>query len=123
MEKLWHSATNKVLSQNHSQVRREMGDDDDATNQMMQEIQTANDISTHFLTCHGYNGDAFKATVKKVERVSMMAKHSDERINMIAEATSHGSMWQAMSAGHYTSDDVFLGVAKQNNERKKKELI
>jgi hypothetical protein len=42
-----------------------MGDDDDATNQMMQEIQQANGISTHFLTCHGYTGDAFKATVKK----------------------------------------------------------
>ena len=100
-----------------------MGDDDDATNQMMQKIQTANDISTHFLTCHGYNSDAFKATVKKVERVSMTAKHSDEQINMIAEATNHRSMWQAMGAGHYTSDDVFLGVAMQNNERKKKELI
>ena len=109
--------------ENHSQVRREIGDDDDATNQMMQEIQMANDISTHFLKSHGYNGDAFKATVKKVERVSVTAKHSEERINMIAEATNHGSMWQAMGASHYTSDNVFLGVAKQNNERKKKELI
>ena len=66
-----------------------MGDDDDATNQMMQEIQTANDISTHFLTCYGYNGDAFKVSVKKVEQVSVMVKHSDEWINMIAEATNH----------------------------------
>jgi len=32
-------------------------------------------------------------------------------------------MWQAMGASHYTSDDVFLGVAKRNNERKRKELI
>ena len=32
-------------------------------------------------------------------------------------------MWQAMGAIHYTSDDVFLGVAKRNNERKRKELI
>ena len=32
-------------------------------------------------------------------------------------------MWQATGAGHYTSDDVLLGVAKQNNERKKKVLI
>ena len=52
----------------------------------------------------------------------MTAKHSDEWINMIAQAINHGSMWQAMGAGHYTSDDVFWGVAKQNNERKKKEL-
>ncbi len=59
---------------NHSHVRSEIGDDDDATNQMMQEIQTANDISTHFLTAHGYNGDAFKATVNKVKRMSVTAK-------------------------------------------------
>jgi hypothetical protein len=109
--------------ENHSQVRREMGDDNDATNQMMQEIQTANDISTHFLTAHGYNGDVLKAMVKKVKRVAVTAKHSEERINMIAEATNHGSMWQAMGASHYTTDDVFLGVAKRNNERKKNELM
>ena len=100
-----------------------MGDDDDATNQMMQEIQTANDISTHFLTCYGYNGDAFKATVNKVKKVGVTAKHSMERINMIAKATNHGSMWKAMGASHYTTDDVFLGVAKQNNDRRKKELM
>jgi hypothetical protein len=109
--------------ENHSQVRREMGDNNDRTNQMMQDIQTANDISTHFLTANGYNGDALKAMVKKVKRVAVTAKHSEERINMIAEATNHGSMWQAMGGSHYTTDDVFLGVAKRNNERKKKELM
>ena len=90
----------KCCLENHSQVRREIGDDDDATNQMMQEIQMANDFSTHFLTSHGYNGDAIKVTVNKVERVSVMANHSEERINMIAETTNHGSMWQAMGTGH-----------------------
>ena len=109
--------------ENHSQVRREMGDNNDRTNQMMQDIQTANDISTHFLTANGYNGDALKAMVKKVKRVAVTAKHSEERINMIAEATNHGSMWQAMGGSHYTTDDVFLGVAKQNNDRRKKELM
>eukprot|EP00804_Cyclotella_cryptica_P007858 CCRYP_001439-RA/>CCRYP_001439-RA protein AED:0.28 eAED:0.18 QI:0/0/0/1/0/0/2/0/291 len=55
--------------ENHSKVRREMGDDNDATIKMMQDIQTANDISTHFLTAHGYNSEAFKATVNKVKKV------------------------------------------------------
>ena len=32
-------------------------------------------------------------------------------------------MWQAMGSSHYTTDDVFLGVAKQNNDRRKKELM
>ena len=72
--------------ENHSQVRREMGYDKDATNKMMEDIQTANDISTHFLTAHGYNSEAFKVTVNKVKRVGVTAKHSMQRINMIAEA-------------------------------------
>eukprot|EP00804_Cyclotella_cryptica_P002589 CCRYP_010430-RA/>CCRYP_010430-RA protein AED:0.08 eAED:0.03 QI:0/0/0/1/0/0/2/0/413 len=55
--------------ENHSKVRREMGDDDDATIKMMQDIQTANDIRTHFLTAHGYNGEAFKGTANKVKKV------------------------------------------------------
>jgi hypothetical protein len=42
---------------------------------------------------------------------------------MIAEAINHGSMWKAMGASHYTTDDVFFGVAKRNNDRKKKELM
>ena len=83
----------------------------------------ANNISTHFLTANGYNSDALKEMVKKVKPVAVTAKHSEQRINVIAVATNHGSMWQAMGASHYTTDDVFLGVAKHNNERKKTELI
>ena len=49
----------------------------------------------------------------------MTAKHSEECINMIAKTVNHGSMWQAMGANHNTSDDLFLGVAMQNNDRKK----
>ena len=55
-----------------------MGDDDDATNKMMQDIQTANDISTHFLTAHGYNGEPFKATVNKVKKSGGHSKAFDE---------------------------------------------
>ena len=42
---------------------------------------------------------------------------------MIAKATNHGSMRQAMGSSHYTTDDVFLGVATRNNDRRKKELM
>ena len=72
---------------------------------------------------HGYNGDAFKVTANTVKTVGVTAKHSMQYINMIAEVKNHGSMWQAMGASQYTTDDVFLGVAKQNNDRKKKELM
>ena len=37
---------------------------------------------------------------------------------MIAEATNHGSMWQAMGASHYTTDDVLWGqLSKTTNGR------
>ena len=43
-----------------------MGDDEDATNMAMVHIQESNNVSTHFLLCNGYNGNALKDTIKKV---------------------------------------------------------
>ncbi len=51
------------------------------------------------------------------------AKHFEECINTIAKATNHGTLWQAMGASHYSSDDVFWGVVMQNAEGKNKELM
>ena len=57
-----------------------------------------------------------------MKQVAVLAKHSKECINMIAKATNHGSMWQTTGVSHYITDDVFWGVTKHNNEKKKKEL-
>ena len=48
-----------------------MGNDKDATNMAMVHIQESNNVSTHFLLRNGYNGNAFKDTIKKVSRKSV----------------------------------------------------
>ncbi len=62
-EKCGAAPLTRACLQNNSQVRREMGDDDNATNMAMVHIQESNNVSTHFLSCNGYNGNAFKDTI------------------------------------------------------------
>ena len=66
--------------QNNSQIRREIGDDNDAANMTMTHIQESNNVSTHFLSRNGFDGKVFKDNVKKVGRKSVMVRHSTERI-------------------------------------------
>ncbi|KAL7474304.1 hypothetical protein ACHAW6_000283, partial [Cyclotella cf. meneghiniana] len=61
--------------QNNSQVRREMGDDEDATNTAMVHVQEPNNVSTHFLSRNGYNCLVFKNNIKKVSRKSVTVQH------------------------------------------------
>ena len=58
----------RACLQNHNQVRREMGDAEDATNNIMQLIQSTNNLSTFFLKEHGFDSDVLKASIKKVKK-------------------------------------------------------
>ena len=49
-EKCGAAPLTRTCLQNNSQVRREIGDDDDAANTAMTRIQESNNVSTHF--CH-----------------------------------------------------------------------
>ena len=84
-----------------------MGDGDKATNIAMVHIQESNNVSTHFLLCNGYNGNAFKDIVKKVNRKSVTVRHSTERIEKIQQATPHGNLFHATGGEHLTDDDIF----------------
>jgi hypothetical protein len=106
-EKCGAAPLTRACLQNNSQVRREMGDDEDATNMAMVHIQESNNVSTHFLLCNGYNGNAFKDTIKKVSRKSVTVRHSSERIEKIQRATTHGNLFHATGGGHLTDDDIF----------------
>ncbi len=99
-----------------------MGDDDVATNMAMVHIQESNNVSTHFLSCNGYNGNAFKDTIKKVSRKFVTEQHSTERIQKIQQATTHGSLFHATGGGHLTDDDIFLAAQKKVVETEIKEL-
>jgi hypothetical protein len=121
-EKCGAAPLTRACLQNNSQVRREMGDGEDATNTAMVHIQESNNVSTHFLLCNGYNGNAFKETIKKVSRKSVTVRHSAERIEKIQKATTHGNLFHATGGGHLTDDDIFLAAQKKVVETEIKEL-
>ena len=85
----------------------ELGNNDDATNTAMLHIQESNNVSTHFLSRIGYNGEVFKNTIKKVNRKSVTVRHSMERIAKIQKATTQGNLFHATGGGHLTDDDIF----------------
>ena len=94
---------------NHSKVRRELGDDDDIVNQTMLQIQSTNNLSTHFLTKNGYDGSAFKVEIiKREEPKQVTVRHSKERVNALVDAKSIGAVFHATGGEHLTSNDMFL---------------
>ncbi len=64
-----------------------MDDYDNATNIAMVHIKESNNVSTHFLSCNGYNGNVFKDTIKKVTIKSVTEQHSTEKIEKIQQTT------------------------------------
>ena len=72
-----------------------MGDDDNATNMAMVHIQESNNVTTHFLLRNEYNGNAFKDTIKKVSRKSVMVRHLTERIEKIQQSTTEVNLFHA----------------------------
>ena len=112
----------RACLQNHNQVRREMGDAKDAANNTMQLIQSTNDLSTYFLKEHGFNSDVFKASIKKVQKQSVTVRNSQERIDAISQATTHGNLFHATGGGHLTDKDVFLALQKKKVEAEIKQL-
>ena len=94
-EKCGTAPLTRACLHNNSQVRREIGDDDDAANTAMTCIQEANNVSTHFLSHNGFDGNVFKDDVKKVSRKSVTVWHLTERIQKIIQASTHGNLFHA----------------------------
>ena len=106
--------------QNNSQVRREISDDDDAANTAMTRIQEANNVSTHFLSRNGFDGNVFKDNVKKVGRKSVTVRHSMERIEKIQQATTHNNLFHGTGGGHLTDYDIFWLHKRRLSKQKQK---
>jgi len=102
---------------NHPQVRREVGDEDDAFNEMMRHMQSTNDLSTLFLTTAGFNGSAFKVQIaKKKEQKQITVRHSQERIDIISNQSTHGGLFHHTGGLHLTCDDMFIATEKKLRE-------
>ncbi len=91
---------------NHKQVRRELGDEDDNFNVMMRHIQSTNDLSTLFLSTTGFDGSVFKVQIeKKTEPKQITVRHSQERIDVMSNANTHGGLFHFTGGLHLTCDD------------------
>ena len=58
----------------------------------------------------------FKATIKEVKKHKVTVRHSQERIDAISQATTHGNLFHANGGGHLADEDVFLGLEKKKVE-------
>eukprot|EP00984_Skeletonema_dohrnii_P018305 scaffold8528_cov85-Skeletonema_dohrnii-CCMP3373.AAC.1 len=102
---------------NHHQVRRELGDEDDKFNLKMRHIQSSNDLSIHFLNVNGFDGSAFKVQIKeKAKPKRITVPHGQERIDAISTASTHGKLFHATGGTHLTSDDIFIATEKKVRE-------
>ncbi len=107
----------------HPKVRRELNDADDGFNAMMREIQAANISSTVLLCINGYNGKVFEATIKKKqEQRAVTVQHSQERIDLLAKAKTHGHIFHATGGDACNGEDAFLALEKKVRESSLKSL-
>jgi len=84
---------------------------------MMRHMQSTNDLSTLFLTTAGFNGSAFKVQIaKKKEQKQITVRHSQERIDIISNQSTHGGLFHHTGGLHLTCDDMFIATEKKLRE-------
>ena len=103
------------------QVRREKGDG--SIDSIMQEVQDANDLTVYQLTGMGYVGSKFKATLIPTKTTRPITQpHSQERIELLAAANTHGAKFTATGGSHLTTDDFFKSIEIPKRKKEIKEL-
>ncbi len=75
-------------------------------------IQEHNKLACMALTMAGYNGDVIKLTLKPAAstRVVIVA-HSQDRVELLSQAKTHGNIYAATGGDHLTLNDIFKGIA------------
>ena len=82
-------------------VRRSIGDGNNEQQALVDLIVEHNVIACNALTLEGYNGDVMKITLKPVEYSSVFTvPHSQERIELLSQAKSHGNIFAATGGVH-----------------------
>ena len=93
-------------------VCHEVGDSspEDKMQILMTEIQNANTIACDLLTVRGFDGSMLRAHLKKKQKIEKRAEVtvpiSQERLDALAKAATHGAHFAATGGQHFTSDDV-----------------
>ena len=99
-------------------VSKTLGDGDDSFDEYLLSIQSANDLATHALTEGGYDGSLLKTKiVQRRQNERLTEPQSQERIDSLAQASTHGAKFLATGGSHLMADDFF--IAHRKNEAKK----
>jgi len=107
----------------NKKVRRSLGDGSDEYQQMLLNIQNANDISTNALTTGGYNGNVMRREILAIPTTEQITEeHSAERLQLLTKSNTHGKLFTATGGGHLTSDDIFIASEMGTREKEKKRL-
>ena len=107
-------------------VSRAIGEGDDKYGVLLRSIQEANEYPAYALIEGGYNGSALQALLKVVPEACTMTaiteRHSNERIQLLAKANTHGKKFYATGRSHVCLDDFFKAEALRCREDRIKEL-
>jgi hypothetical protein len=107
----------------NSKVRRSLGDGSDNYQQLLTNIQDANNISTHALSSGGYNGNVLRRELVSIQAADPLTEeHSQERLQLLAKANTHGKLFSATGGMHLTSDDIFISAEMSTREKEMKRL-
>jgi hypothetical protein len=106
-------------------VRRSIGDGDDDQQALVHLIVEHNVIACNALSLEGHDGDMMKVTLKPVNRTTVVTvPHSQERIDLLSQAKTHGSIFAATGGVHLTANDIFKGIVlKQWNSRGRRPCV
>jgi hypothetical protein len=104
-------------------VRRSIGDGDEDQQALVSLIVEHNVIACNALSLEGYNGDVMKITLKPVERTRVLTvPHSQERIELLSRAKTHGNIFTATGGVHLTANDIFKGIVLKQRKVEREKL-
>ena len=86
--------------------------EDDPNHVVYKKIQANNHNACDLLSAWGFRGNKLKVHLKKsmLTAGTVTAPHSQERIEALAGAKSHGSRFLITGGGHMCTDDIFRAM-------------
>ncbi len=107
----------------NSKVRTSLGDGSDDYQQLLKNIQDANNISIHALSSGGYNDNVLKRELVAIPAAEPITEeHLQERFQLLAKANTHGKLFSATGGMHLTSDEIFISAEMSTREKEMKRL-
>jgi len=93
-------------------VRHSIGNGDINQQLLVHPIVENNVIACNALTLEGYNGDMMRVTLNPIQHTNVItAPHTQERIELLSHAKTHGSIFAATGGVHLTANDIFQSIA------------